>query len=462
MSLINKLPSFYDNDITKPIQDSFSVEANSINDEVENTLNQFFVDSATYGLDYWEKMLGISKNNNDIQTKRENIKAKMRSRGTTTLSVIKNICEAYSNGEVDVIVNYSDYSFIIDFVGTVGVPKAFAELDKTINEIKPCHLAHSYKFNYNTNTDLSKFTHEELSKYTHEELKIDEKLRGDEDTSVPSYGNILISTDVINIEEGNSTSFTVCLDKAPTDNQVVSISKNNNDVILDKSSLIFTSSNYDIPQVININVLEDDDYLDETCIITLSSKDVLSKTIVVNITDNDSEPTNIQVQSISLNKNALTLKLNESETLIATIYPSDATNQNITWESSNDSVGVSSNGVVSALKEGNAIVTVTTEDGNKTAACDVTVNSSSEVIKVTGITVSDWDVKLGVGQTKQLTFSVIPSNATNKLIHWYSNNTSVATVNSSGLIVAKGVGYSKVTATTDDGGIPYDVHVNVF
>ena len=85
MSLINKLPSFYDNYITKPIQDSFSVEANSINDEVENTLNQFFVDSATYGLDCWEKMLGISKNNNDIQTRRENIKAKMRSRGTTSI-----------------------------------------------------------------------------------------------------------------------------------------------------------------------------------------------------------------------------------------------------------------------------------------------------------------------------------------------------------------------------------------
>ena len=140
MSLINKLPSFYDNDITRPIQNSFTVEANSINDEVENTLNQFYVDSATYGLDKWEKMLGISKNNFDYQTRRENIKAKMRSRGTTTLSVIKNICEAYSNGIVEVIVNHSDYSFVIDFVGTIGVPKAFAELDKTINEIKPCHI----------------------------------------------------------------------------------------------------------------------------------------------------------------------------------------------------------------------------------------------------------------------------------------------------------------------------------
>ena len=178
MSLINKLPSFYDNDITRPIQNSFTVEVNSVNDEVENTLNQFFVDSATYGLDKWEKMLGISKNNFDIDTRRENIKAKMRSRGTTTVSVIKNICEAYSNGIVEVIVNHSDYSFIIDFVGTIGVPKAFAELDKTINEIKPCHLAHSYKFNYNNHGDLSKYTHEELANYTHDEVRNSSELRG--------------------------------------------------------------------------------------------------------------------------------------------------------------------------------------------------------------------------------------------------------------------------------------------
>ena len=178
MSLINKLPSFYDNDICKPIQNALNIEADSINSSVEDTLNQFFVSSATYGLDNWEKMLGISKNNFDIQTRRENIKAKMRSRGTTSIEVIKNICEAYSNGIVEIIVNHSDYSFVIDFVGSIGVPKAFAELDKTINEIKPCHLAHSYKFNYNTHSNLANYTHEQLANYTHDEIRNSSELRG--------------------------------------------------------------------------------------------------------------------------------------------------------------------------------------------------------------------------------------------------------------------------------------------
>ena len=179
MSLINKLPYFYDNDITKPIQNSLDIEANSINKNLEDLLNQFFVNSATYGLDNWESMLGISKNNFDYVTRRENIKAKMRSRGTTSIEVIKNICEAYSNGEVDVIVNHSDYSFVIKFVGSIGIPQAFDELDKTIENIKPCHLAHSYKFNYNTHSNISNYTHEQLANYTHDEIRNSSELRGD-------------------------------------------------------------------------------------------------------------------------------------------------------------------------------------------------------------------------------------------------------------------------------------------
>ena len=178
MDLINKLPYFYNNKVTRSIQDGLSIESNSVSEKISNTLTQFFVDEATWSLDSWEKMLGISKNTFDIQTRRENIKAKMRSRGTTTIEVIKNICEAYSYGEVEIIVDHANYSFEVNFVGSIGIPKAFAELDKTINEIKPCHLAHSYKFNYNTHGDLSKYTHEELANYTHDEVRNSSELRG--------------------------------------------------------------------------------------------------------------------------------------------------------------------------------------------------------------------------------------------------------------------------------------------
>ena len=171
MSLLDKLPYFYGKGVTKNIQDSLDIEATNINSNIEDTFNQFFVNSATWGLDSWEKMLGISKNNFDYVTRRENIKAKMRSRGATSIKVIKNICESYSNGEVDIEVNHEDSSFIIHFIGSIGIPKAFDELDKVIEEIKPCHLGHSYKFRYNTHQYLSNYTHEHLGQYTHDDLR---------------------------------------------------------------------------------------------------------------------------------------------------------------------------------------------------------------------------------------------------------------------------------------------------
>ena len=88
-------------------------------------------------------------------------------------------------------------------------------------------------------------------------------------------------------------------------------------------------------------------------------------------------------------------------------------------------------------------------------------NDNSDTIPVTGIEVDNRDIKLEVGQTKQLNARIIPANATNKLIHWYSDNTLVVDVSSNGLITAKGVGYSNVTATTDDGGHKYDIRVTV-
>ena len=82
----------------------------------------------------------------------------------------------------------------------------------------------------------------------------------------------------------------------------------------------------------------------------------------------------IPVTGISLNKNNLSLEKGSNETLIATVTPSNATNKNVTWSSSNTSVAtVNSSGKVTAVKAGTATITVTTEDGGKTATCFITV-----------------------------------------------------------------------------------------
>ena len=83
--------------------------------------------------------------------------------------------------------------------------------------------------------------------------------------------------------------------------------------------------------------------------------------------------TEVSVTSVSLNKTSLSLKEGENETLVATVTPSNATNQSVTWTSSNTSVATVSNGTVNAIKEGKTTITVKTNDGNKVATCDVTV-----------------------------------------------------------------------------------------
>ena len=80
-----------------------------------------------------------------------------------------------------------------------------------------------------------------------------------------------------------------------------------------------------------------------------------------------------KVTGVTLNTETLELFTGGSATLTATVEPSDATNQNVTWSSSDPSVATVANGVVTAVGAGTATITVTTEDGGKTAICTVTV-----------------------------------------------------------------------------------------
>ena len=83
----------------------------------------------------------------------------------------------------------------------------------------------------------------------------------------------------------------------------------------------------------------------------------------------------VSVTGVSLNKTSLSLVAGNSETLTATIAPTNATNKNVTWSSSNTSIATVSNGKVTAVKAGSVTITVTTADGNKTASCSVTVTA---------------------------------------------------------------------------------------
>ena len=159
----------------------------------------------------------------------------------------------------------------------------------------------------------------------------------------------------------------------------------------------------------------------------------------------------VNVTEVTLDRAELTLTEGEAETLTATVKPDNADNKKVTWSSDKTDVAtVDGAGKVTAVKAGEAVVTVTTEDGGKTATCKVTVKA--KVVPVTGVDVKPWSVTIGANGTTKLTCTVAPSNATNRNVRWESDNPSVATVDSDGNVRAVSAGVAKVSAVTEDGG----------
>jgi len=153
------------------------------------------------------------------------------------------------------------------------------------------------------------------------------------------------------------------------------------------------------------------------------------------------------VSDVMLNKSITEIELGNSETLIATVNPYNATNKGVTWSSNNNYVAtVDNDGKVTAISLGTATITVTTIDGMKTNSCIVTV-----VIPVTGITLNKNTITIIEGKTETLTANISPYNATNKNVMWSSNNDSVATVDNDGKITAISVGTAIITVKTIDG-----------
>ena len=156
----------------------------------------------------------------------------------------------------------------------------------------------------------------------------------------------------------------------------------------------------------------------------------------------DYESTVIRVNGITISQSYASVKPGETLQLSGAITPADATDLNVTWSSSDESVAaVDQNGLVTILSEGDAIITVTTEDGGYSATC--TLHS---VVLVEAVNLSQTILKLQIGDTETLQFTVSPENAGYTKSFWYSSNTDAVTVDNNGLVTAVGKGLSKVQA----------------
>lgn len=160
--------------------------------------------------------------------------------------------------------------------------------------------------------------------------------------------------------------------------------------------------------------------------------------------------TSVPVTGVGLNQSTAFLATGSTLQLTATLTPTNATNTAVTWSPSTGSIAtVSSSGLVTAVGPGTVNIVVTTTEGSFTATCAITVYSGA-FVPVTGVSVSPTSRTLEVGGTQQLTATVSPAGATNKLLTWSSNSASV-TVSQTGLVTAVSPGPATVTVTTQNG-----------
>ncbi len=160
--------------------------------------------------------------------------------------------------------------------------------------------------------------------------------------------------------------------------------------------------------------------------------------------------TTVKVASVAVSSTTVSLTEGDSQTITVTISPSNATDKKYTFSSSDTSiVTIDENGKITAIKAGEATITVTTSDGNKTATCKVTVKEKE--IPVESVSLNKTELSLTEEQTETLTATVYPENATNTEVTWTSSDPSIATVDKDGKITALKAGEATITVTTMTG-----------
>lgn len=190
----------------------------------------------------------------------------------------------------------------------------------------------------------------------------------------------------------------------------------------------------------NINVTVDGTF-HATCAVTVSDK-------------GSSEGT--PVTSVTLDEEEISLAPTETKQLTATVLPEDASDKSLSWSSDKTTVArVNQSGLVTARSAGDAIITVTSADGEHKAQCTVHV-----VTKVSGVTLNHDKLELGVGETQQIQAVVSPATATNKAVNWSSEADEIATVED-GNITGHRAGSTKIKVTTVDGNYTAECDVTV-
>lgn len=189
----------------------------------------------------------------------------------------------------------------------------------------------------------------------------------------------------------------------------------------------YTSENYNIAYVDQSGNITANSAGETTITITANDGSGISVSIPIKVNP-------ILVSSITLSETNLDLTIGDTNALAASISPENATNKDVSWSSANPQVAtVDEYGNVTAVAAGETTITVTANDGSGcSASCNVTV--SAAVVLVESINLDYTTLELNPGDVHQLNATILPENATDKTILWWSDDKNIADVDQNGLV----------------------------
>lgn len=127
-------------------------EYDTLRAAAQDVLNQFFVQTATWGLDQWENFVGlqVSPPGTPDVDRRESVLARLRGYGTATVRVLEDIAASYARGAIAVAEDFANYTVYIRFVDTAGHPANLQDVERALRAVLPAHLSPVYQLTYTT------------------------------------------------------------------------------------------------------------------------------------------------------------------------------------------------------------------------------------------------------------------------------------------------------------------------
>ena len=359
------------------------------------------------------------------------------------------LIKALHQGETDIIISS-------------GNLKTTLKLIVLNNEIEATSIVlsnKSFTIKEGSSTKISAYVYPENAK----NKNVYWKSNNDNIATVDNNGNIKA------IKVG-TTTIVVTTDNGLRTNSIVKVVENkdsyNKEILV--SSISVEQSNIVISENVQVKVnytilpetatnkqvewlVEDDSILEIDNDGTVTGKKEGTTNVVVKASNNKStsfivtvKKEKINVESIKLNINNKTVYIGDIFSLTETITPSNATNKNVVWKSSDEDVICVNNGRVYAVGVGTANIIVTSNNG-LTDSCTIVVNK--KIIDAKSVSLNTNNIKLEVGGSTVLSAIIAPDDTSNKTLSWTSSDTNVATVKN-GKVTAIGEGTAIITVKT--------------